>query len=275
MKKRIATVGLCCLILLSMLSCGNDSGNITLELKDSSVYEMDFGKLYKTLRKAARSEEDKNAFESLEIDFLADGEIRDFSLTFWALKRDNKGKSVLREYSIMPDRSDIKPYELFWDRAVSKLEMNSLGNVREGGAAGLDPDSFERRMNQLDSMDIKGIADTYRVGSPVWYQLRANPVEKDILMGEYANTIFLLYKADGSLERVDAPEDYEIEYMSESEIVEGIKYPDMEYFVLSPYYEKTDDSVTGSYEVTLGQTDSYMEKHTYVSTNHIVILLEQ
>ena len=79
MKKRIATVGLCCLILLSMLSCGNDSGNITLELKDSSVYEMDFGKLYKTLRKAARSEEDKNAFESLEIDFLADGEIRDFS----------------------------------------------------------------------------------------------------------------------------------------------------------------------------------------------------
>ena len=267
MKKRIATVGLCCLILLSMLSCGNDSGNITLELKDSSVYEMDFGKLYKTLRKAARSEEDKNAFESLEIDFLANGEIRDFSLTFWALKRDRENKSVIKEYY-------VSPTWLKWDTAVTEIEGH-LGASREGGAIGLDPGSFERRMNQLDSMDIKGIADTYRVGSPVWYQLRANPVEKDILMGEYANTIFLLYKADGSLERVDAPEHYEIEYMSESEIVEGIKYPDMEYFVLSPYYEKTDDSVTGSYEVTLGQTDSYMEKHTYVSTNHIVILLEQ
>lgn len=267
MKKRIAIVGLCCLVLLSMLSCGNDSGDIIWELDSSSVYEMDFGKLYERLRKAARSEEDKNAFEKLEISFLADGEIRDFSLIFWALKRDRENKSVIKEY-------DVSPTWPKWDTVVTEMEGHFGANL-EGGAAGLDPGSFERRMNQLDSIDIKGIIDTYRVGSPVWYQLSANPVEKDILMGEHANTVFLLYKTDGSLERVDAPEDYEIEYMSPWEIVEGIKYPDMEYFVLSPYYEKTDDSVVGSHEVTFGQPDTDMEVHTYVSTNHIVILLEQ
>ncbi len=267
MKKRITIMGLCCLVLLSMLSCGNNSGNITIELKDSNVYEMDFGKLYKTLRKAVHSEEDKNAFESLEIDFLADGEIRDFSLKLWALQRDRENKSVIKEYYVNPELP-------WWDTAVTRIEGH-FGANREGGATGLDPDSFERRMYQLDSLDIKGIADTYRVGNPVWYRFRANPVEEDILMGEHANTIFLHWKADGQLEQVVAPEHYEIEYMSDSEIVKGIKYSGMEYFVLSPYYEKTDDSVVGSHEVTLGQTDSEMEKHTYVSTNHIVILMDQ
>lgn len=268
--KRLLPLLLCIVFLLS--SCSDtESNDKIIRLREQSIYALDFDKLYQELRTAIKSEEDLIACHSLEISFLPDGGIVDVDFNLWGMEKEKTGEYRMGLYRVRAEDPYTKT-ELFLTKTPIKSLLGHYQEWgREGGARGLDPHSFENRMKQLSSLNLQNIIETYHVGDPVHYELRTDPVEEDLLMGENANTIFLHQSADGQIERVDPPVEYDTVSMSAEKLVLGIEYPDMDYFVLTPYYEKTDE-IVGSYEITLGQNPE--DNCTYVSTNYIVILMD-